>query len=461
MKIAVVGTGYVGLVTGACLSSLGHEVVCVDVLMERVELINAGNVPFFEPSLSALVQTGLANGSFAATADLARAVSISEVTIIAVGTPSDENGIDLEYIKTASRQVGEALQGRRDYHVVVVKSTVIPLTTGGVVGPILEDASGLNVGSFGLCMNPEFLREGSAVDDFMESDRVVIGEHDTRSGDVVETMYEGLSCPKLRMSLSNAEMVKYASNCLLATMVSFGNEMAGLCELVPGSDYELVIKGLTLDRRLSRVCGGDRWYPGILSYLRPGVGFGGSCLPKDVNALRSFGRSIGAPTRLLDAVTEVNELRAERVLDLLEFDAGPVKGLRIAVLGLSFKPGTDDLRDSPAIRFIAALLNRGAQVSAYDPMAMKAAAGILEDRVELCKDVQDTVQGASAVAVATAWPEFADMDWSSLVGLMKRSIVLDARNALLNVTFPEGTIYRPVGSGSAPREMRLGDCDGH
>jgi UDPglucose 6-dehydrogenase len=446
VKVTVVGTGYVGLVTGVCLSSLDHKVTCVDVLRERVDLINRGESPFFEPSLPDMLQKSLKRGNFAATTDLRQSVLNSDITIIAVGTPSDNGKIDLKHVEAASKQIGEALRGGKTYHVVVVKSTVIPGTTENVVRPILEAAAGRKVGEFGLCMNPEFLREGSAVKDFLHSDRVIIGQWDQRSGDVVESLYHVLSCPILRMRLCNAELTKYTSNCLLATLVSFGNEMAGIFEAIPGADIETVMKGLFLDRRMSSASEGHRHYPEILSYLRAGTGFGGSCLPKDVNAVRAMADEMRIETPLLDGVMQVNSLRPERVVLLLERELGSLREANVLVLGLAFKPGTDDMRDSPALALVDILLRRGCNVKVYDPVAMSAAEKLLDSRVTVCSDCSYAFKDVDGVLIATAWQEFAAWDWNGLSRKMRRRIIVDARGALQNVSLPDDVVYKPVGT---------------
>jgi UDPglucose 6-dehydrogenase/GDP-mannose 6-dehydrogenase len=447
MNVAVVGTGYVGLVTGACLALQEHQVTCVDVLRERVEAINRGETPFLEPGLSALIQRGLQHGCLRATTDLAQAIQGNQIAFIAVGTPQHSNRIDLSYVKTASEQIGGLLRRANRYQVVVVKSTVIPGTTETLVRQALEKTSGLQVGEFGLCVNPEFLREGSAVADFMEPDRIVIGEWDERSGDLLSALYETFECPKLRTNLSNAEMTKYASNSLLAMLVSFSNEIASLCEALPATDAEIVMEGVHLDRRLSPLVAGRRLTPGILSYLRAGAGFGGSCLPKDVNALRGLARDLGVGVPLIDAVMQVNEGRPKQIVAILEEILGGLQGQAVAVLGLAFKPGTDDLRASPALKIVDELLKKGAMPRAYDPLAVPKAEGALREGVLLCTQPEAALNNADGLIVTTAWPEFADWNWTRLCSFMRRPLILDARNALRKVEWPPSAIYRTIGVG--------------
>jgi UDPglucose 6-dehydrogenase len=452
MRIAIVGTGYVGLVTGACLSRLGHEVTCVDVQEERVASIRNGEAPFFEPGLAELLTEGRRSGRLRATTGLAEAVAASEMTMLAVGTPSAEGSgrIDLSAIQAAARDVGTCLAGRVDRHTVVVKSTVVPGTTETVVRAALETASGLCAGRFGLAMNPEFLREGSAVSDFMAPDRIVIGQWDDPSGEATARLYASFRCPVLRVSLRNAEMIKYASNALLASLVSFSNELAGLCEAMGGADVDVVTEGLCLDGRLSPTVDGKKVRPGVLSYLRAGSGFGGSCFPKDVNALRAQAREMGVPTPLLDAVMEVNAARPGRVADLLSRELGGLRGRTVAILGLAFKPGTDDVRESPAIALAAALASSGASVRAHDPLpaASRAAAAKLRGAgVAFEAEPESLLRGADAAVLATAWPEYEAWDWARLVLLMKTRLVLDGRNVLRQVPWPADVTYVPIGTG--------------
>src|SRR5690349_5522245 len=286
MRVAVIGTGYVGLVTGGCLADTGHDVTCVDAMPERVNAVNQCRPAFHEPGLPELLQRVVGNRKLHATDDVVSSVKNSEITILAVGTPCRDGDIDLSFIKAASESIGHGVREAGGYHVVVVKSTVVPGTTDTVVGKIVERVSGKKLGDFGLCMNPEFLREGTAVDDFKDPDRIVIGQSDERAGQMLAKIYDSFDCPKIFTTLQNAEMTKYTSNALLATLISFSNEIATLCEATPGTDVEQVMDGLHLDRRLNCTVGGKRYSPSILSYLRAGCGFGGSCLPKDIAALQ-------------------------------------------------------------------------------------------------------------------------------------------------------------------------------
>lgn len=452
MKVAVVGTGYVGLVTGTCLAHLGHEVTCVDVREDRVSAITRGEPPFFEPGLAELLTEGRRNGRLRATTVLAEAVAKSDVTMLAVGTPSAAGSgrIDLGAVDAAATAVGASLAGRADRHTVVVKSTVVPGTTDSLVLSALEKASGLRAGRFGLAMNPEFLREGSAVADFMKPDRIVIGQWDELSGETVTKLYATFTCPILRVSLRNAELIKYASNAVLASLVSFANEFANICEAMDGADVDVVTEGICLDRRLSPVVDGRRVRPGILAYLRAGSGFGGSCFPKDLNALRARAREIGVETPLLDAVMNVNVARPGRVVALLSSELNGLRGKTVAVLGIAFKPGTDDIRDSPALALAFALRASGASVRVHDPLpaACRAAEEKLREAgVVLHVDAETLLRDTDAVVLATAWPEYAAWDWGRLAPLMNRQLIIDGRNALREVRWPDGVTYHPIGVG--------------
>ena len=441
MKVTIVGTGYVGLVTGACLTRLGHQVVCVDTDTRRVELIARGEPPFHEPGLPELLRAGLDAGSFAITSRIDEAMAGSALSILAVGTPPRGEQIDLTAITAAAGDVGRTLAKAGGYHVVTVKSTVVPGTTEHVVGKAVTAASGMAVGEFGLCMNPEFLREGTAVDDFMRPDRIVIGATDARAAAVLAELYRGFDCPKLVTSLHNAELIKYASNALLATMVSFSNEIAALCESVPGLDEETVMAGVHLDRRWQT---GGKSGPGILTYLRAGIGFGGSCLPKDVDALRTFASERRVPTPFLDAVVGVNRARPGRVTALLDGALGGLRGRTVAVFGLAFKPGTDDLRDSPALALIRALGDAGAVVRAWDPMIRSV------DGLTVAAGPEAALGGADAAVIATAWPELATLDWHVLTRPMRRRVILDGRGALRGVDLPDDVTVLRIGVGREP-----------
>jgi UDPglucose 6-dehydrogenase/GDP-mannose 6-dehydrogenase len=445
-RIAVVGTGYVGLVTGVCLASRGHFVRCVDAVSERVEAVTNCRAPFYEPGLADLLKAERAGGRLSATADLDGAVASSEITFITVGSPENQEGIELSYVRDAARQVGAALRRVPDYHVVAVKSTVVPGTTEWLIRQELEENSGSRAGEFGLCMNPEFLREGCAIDDFLAPDRVVIGQWDERSGQTLAEVYQPFDCPKIFTTLANAEMMKYTSNALLATLISFSNEIAALCEATPHTDVAAVLQGVKLDRRLSPVVDGQRIAPGILSFLWAGCGFGGSCLPKDVNALRAFARKRNLSPHLLDAVMEVNATRPAALVRLAERAIGCLRGAKVAVLGLAFKAGTDDLRESTALAAVKLLIDRGAIISAYDPIvkALPRMAGF-DNLMSISATPDEALSGADAALITMASPAFAAWDWVQLCALMRQPVLVDGRGALPKLGQLPGVRYVTIG----------------
>jgi UDPglucose 6-dehydrogenase len=447
MDITIVGTGYVGLVTGACLADLGHRVVCVDIDEQRVEAIRRAEPLFHEPGLPELVRRGVDSGRLRAQTDLPTAVAGSDVTILAVGTPSANGPIDLTALLSAAEQVGQALRFHPGYPVVAVKSTVVPGTTDSIVRRTLEAASGRKVGDFGLCVNPEFLREGSAVADFLAPDRLVIGQCDERAGLLLDRVYESFDAPRVFTSLTNAELIKYTSNALLATLISFSNEIAALCESLPGADADLVMDGVHLDRRLSPSVNGARIQPGILEYLRAGCGFGGSCLPKDVNALRHYARQRGTGSGLLDAVMQINDGRPSRLVQMAESVLGTVDGAVIAVLGVAFKAGTDDIRSSPGLVVVQRLIEKGAEVRVYDSLALPGLPPHLSTRVTVCTRAEDALAGADAALITTGSPEIAAWNWTDLVARMRRFAIVDGRNTLRGVHLPAHVVYRAIGRG--------------
>jgi UDPglucose 6-dehydrogenase len=443
MRLAVIGTGYVGLVSGACIAATGHDVICVDALQERVDAVNRCAPLFHEPGLPELLKRVVTSGKLLATRDLSDAVKRSDISMIAVGTPCQDGDIDLSYIRAAAESIAKAIRESSGYHVVVVKSTVVPGTTDTVVGGVLEQVLGKRSGEFGLCMNPEFLREGTAVADFMEPDRIVIGQSDERAGQMLAKVYETFECPKIFTTLRNAEMTKYASNALLATLISFSNELAAICEGTPGTDVEQVMDGLHLDRRLNCVVDGKRYSPGILTYLRAGCGFGGSCLPKDVTALQVFGRKQGHTPHLLEAVLAVNRKRPAALISMAESALGDLREKTIAVLGLAFKPGTDDLRDSPALALIDLLHGKNAVVRGYDPFISSLPQN--GKQVEVCKSATEALRQADAAIIASGLPELGSLDWLALAGQMRQPVVIDGRCALRSLELPPPIRYLRIG----------------
>jgi UDPglucose 6-dehydrogenase/GDP-mannose 6-dehydrogenase len=449
MKVVVIGAGYVGLVTALGLARIGHQIVCVEKNPQRLETLRRGDVFFYEPGIVELLSEVRLTGRFAVTDDLDEALVDAEVVMIAVGTPSKDSGIDVSDVRQAAADVGARLPLVGRYVVVAVKSTVVPGTTDGIVRKEIEQASSMPLGQFGLAVTPEFLREGSAVADFLEPDRIVIGASDDRAGGIIGRVFEGFACPVLRTNLRNAEMIKYVSNAVLACLVSFSNEVSRICERFEGLNEETVMYGLHLDRRFW-VPGADgkRLAPQLVTYLRGGVGYGGSCFPKDVQALEKFERSLGLEPHLFSAIRTINELRATDVIRLLETKLrGPVKSRRIAVLGLAFKPDTDDTRESAGLRIAAELGRRGADVVAHDPMVTEKT--LHRDgsiTLALAPSLTAALVGAHAAIIATSWQEYKTADWPALTRIMHHPLVLDGRQVIQRMQRGRDFVYAATGT---------------
>ena len=447
MKISVMGTGYVGLVSGACLAERGHQVTCIDIRPEVVQEINAGRPPIHEIGLDNLLRAARDKGMLSATTDAKTAILDSDVTLICVGTPTVDGRMDMSQIVAAAKEIGSALASKPGYHVVAVKSTVLPGTTEGPVKAAIESHSGKKVGhGWGLCMNPEFLREGRAVEDFRVPDRIVVGATDSMTAEVFLNVYADFTCPKLVTTPRTAEMIKYVSNSLLATMISFSNEIGNMCSAVPGVDARLVWKGVHLDRRLTPINGQVGGAAGVTEYLWHGLGFGGSCFPKDVAALRSFGRTVGEQTRMLDAVLDINADQPLRMVALLEKELS-LAGKTVAVLGLAFKPGTDDLRESPALPLVAELRKKGAKVLVHDPIAMPHAKKRPEFRdVVFAEGWEEALKKSDACCLVTAWPEYRSIQPTDFLKLMTRALVIDGRGVFEPAAMAAaGVVWRGVG----------------
>ncbi len=431
MQVTIIGSGYVGLVTGACLAKLGHQVTCVDNNRERVQSILASRPPFHEPGLAEILAETVKHGQLSATTDLAAALRKSDISMIAVGTPSADSGaIDLGAVKYVAREIGGLLPSIGRPHTVVVKSTVVPTTTTAIVKPLLEEASGMKAGEFGLAVNPEFLREGSAVEDFMTPDRCVIGTEDAIATQALRQLYAPLQCPVLVTTPTNAEMIKYTTNSLLATLISFSNEIAHLCEHIPGANEAVVMQGLHLDRRFRFKSSADASLPEVVSYLKGGIGFGGSCLPKDVKAISAFARQLRAPMLLLESVLQVNCDRAAHICDQLASILNGLEGKVIAVAGLAFKAGTDDIRESPAFRLIDCLLARGAVIRGYDPLIGTTAKIHYGERITLCTTLEDVASEADMLVLCTKEASYAAYDWNALADCMVARNIFDGRGAI-------------------------------
>lgn len=420
-RIAVVGSGYVGLTVGVCFASRGFRVVCVDVDVERVRRIGRGEALFYEPKLDELLRDAVNRGLLSSTTDVAEAVADADFSFICVGTPSLPDGhVDLSQVRAAASAVGRALRDKSGYHVVVVKSTVVPGTTLGVVLPLLERESGKKLGNgFGLAVNPEFLSEGSAVDNFLHPDRIVIGGCDERSGNALEQLYRKFygddMPPVVRVSPSTAELIKYASNAFLAMKVSFINTIANICERTPGADVVDVARGIGLDRRIGRL------------FLRAGLGYGGPCFPKDIRALISYSKDVEYDPVLLEAVERVNDLQPFRAVELAKKLVGDLRGKRVAILGLSFKPNTSDMRDATSIKLVNKLLQEGAEVVVYDPVAVKEAKKIFGSSVVYAGSARECIHGADCCVVVTEWDEFRELKPEDFLREMRIPAVVDGR----------------------------------
>jgi UDPglucose 6-dehydrogenase len=412
MKIAVVGTGYVGLVVGACLAETGNDVTCVDKDAAKVRTLRKGRVPIYEPGLSELVVKNQHERRLTFTTQLPRAVKGAQIVFIAVGTPQGEDGsADLQHVLTVARDVGRAMEA---YTVVVNKSTV-PVGTADKVRSVIRRETTY---PFSVVSNPEFLKQGAAVDDFMKPDRVVIGAEDPRGAEMMVALYQPFTrtgAPIMVMDCASAELSKYAANALLATRISFMNEIANVCELF-GADVDRVRQAVGSDRRIGA------------SFLFPGVGYGGSCFPKDVKALVRFSADRNYDFKVLKAVESVNDSQKRVLVRKMEAHFGSLKGKTIAVWGLAFKPKTDDMREAPAIPIVKTLLEKGAKVQVYDPEAQKMAKSIFGSKVTYATKSYDALRGADALAIVTEWHEFREPDFPRMRKLMRSPVIFDGRN---------------------------------
>ncbi|MCR6692456.1 MAG: UDP-glucose/GDP-mannose dehydrogenase family protein [archaeon YNP-LCB-003-016] len=437
--ISIFGLGYVGLTTAACLASRGFKVICFDVDEVKVDAVNSGKTPFFEPKLDELLRRAVEEGYLRAVKDPKMAVLNSEVTFITVGTPSrDDGSVDLTYVESASRMIGEALRLKSGWHLVVVKSTVLPMTTENVVKRIIEEASGKSCGEeFGLCVNPEFLREGSAVEDTFKPDRIIIGEVDRRSGDFLEGIYRGFYGdelpPIIRTTPVNAELIKYANNAFLAMKVSFINMIANLCQKIPGADVEVVARGIGLDKRVGPL------------FLKAGAGWGGSCFRKDLEAILDYAVKNCLELPLIEATLKVNRSQPYRVVELARGLIGGLNGRRISVLGLAFKPGTDDMRDAVSIKIVRKLIEEGAEVVVYDPKAMENARRIFGEDVEYASNVEECLKDSECAIIVTEWDEFRMLKPENFIKLMKTPTVVDGRRIYDPKVYSKKLKFKAIG----------------
>ncbi|WGR96237.1 UDP-glucose/GDP-mannose dehydrogenase family protein [Bradyrhizobium sp. ISRA443] len=443
MRITVVGSGYVGLVSGVCLAARGHDVTCVDLRKDVVARLNVAVPHIYERGLAELLKSVLASARFRATTDLHAAIETAEIALVAVGTPSENGAIDLGAVRQCVRQIGSCLATTPHHLSLIVKSTVIPGTTDTLVREELEHSSGKKFGAFGLGMNPEFLREGEAIEDFMGPDRIVLGHEDERTLARLEELYAPWNCDKVRVNTRTAEMIKYANNAILTTQISMVNEIANLCAAVGGIDVLDVMHGVHLDKRWSPITRLGRLAPEILTYLIPGCGFGGSCFSKDVQALRAQGESLGLPMNMLNAVLDVNVAQPGQVVSALEQKLGVLSGRRTLVLGLSFKPNTDDVRESASIKIVRDLLGAEADVRCYDPLAtenFKLAIGIAADRIQFSSDWRREVEWAEIVIIVNRAQEYCELASLRVAG----KTVFDARRLIDPAAVPSAD-YLSIG----------------
>ncbi len=430
MKISVIGSGYVGLVAGTCFADSGNDVVCVDSDKSKIDALLAGRIPIYEPGLEELVKRNVKEKRLSFTTDLKSAVGASEVVFIAVGTPPNENGeADLQHVLAAARDIAKAMTR---FTVIVDKSTV-PVGTADKVREEIKKHTDLE---FDVVSNPEFLKEGAAIDDFMKPDRVVIGCSTERARKIMGELYAPFvrtENPILFMDTRSAELTKYASNSMLAVRISFMNDIAQLCERV-GADVDLVRKGMGADKRIG--------YP----FLFPGVGYGGSCFPKDVKALISTAREHGLEFEMLRATEHINERQKKTLVQKVMKHFGDLGGKTVAVWGLAFKPKTDDMREAPSIEVIEGLAGKGAKVQASDPVALEVAQRIFGERVKLCENMYDAIEGADALCVVTEWNEFRHPDFERMKRVMKQPVVFDGRNVFDPKAMRErGFVYYGMG----------------
>lgn len=430
MKLAVIGTGYVGLVVGACLAENGNEVVCVDNDSKKIRGLKRGKIPIYEPGLNELVDRNQEEQRLRFSTSLNRSVKNAQVIFIAVGTPEGEDGsADLKYVTAVARDLARAMNG---YKVVVIKSTV-PVGTAARLREVIRRETTY---PFSVVSNPEFLKQGAAIDDFMRPDRVVVGAEDPRAVELMQTLYAPFTrtgAPIQLMDCASAELCKYASNAMLATRVSFMNEIANVCELF-GADVDKVRHAMASDRRIGP------------SFLFPGIGYGGSCFPKDVKALVKFSRDEGYRYRILESVESVNASQKLRLVEKMQKHFNSLNGKTIGIWGLSFKPRTDDMREAPAVVIIDALLRKGARVQAYDPEAEATARRIFGHKINYAPHSYDAVKGVDALAVLTEWNEFREPDFARMRSLMRHPVIFDGRNVFdVEHIRSEGFTYYSIG----------------
>jgi len=453
MGVSIIGAGYVGLITAVGLANAGHRVILVERRADVVEKIRKGESHIYEIGLEPLLKEVLGKGLLEVTSSIAEAISGSEITMVCVATPSDKEGnIDLADIRTVGEQVGIALKGKAEFHTFIVKSTVIPGTTE-YFGGVVAKASGKELyREFGIGMNPEFLREGNAIEDFVNVDRVIIGTNDPQSKKEINRLYAFVKAPIINVNVRTAEMIKYANNSFFALCISFSNEIAQICGLVDDVNPYEVMSGVVHDKRLSLQEGEAMRFAGVAGYLVPGCGFGGSCFPKDVKALRQFSYSKGYTPRLVEGIINVNESQIREAVRKLNRSLVSLDGKEIAIMGVAFKPDTDDIRESPSIKIIDAILEEGGHVRAYDPKALDKAKRVYGDRITYCKTHEELLKGADAAVLVTKWSEFGKISPEEFKRLLKNPLLLDCRGFYPAEKYSKQLDYQILGMRGSGRK---------
>lgn len=445
MKLGIIGAGYVGLTTGICLANLNHKIVIYDNNNEKNEKIKNKKMPFYEKELQPILEKTISSGNLEVTDNVDYMVKNTNGSFICVGTPTEKNNsIDLSQVLDAINSLAHSIKNnqKKDY-VIIIRSTVIPNTTKQKILPILQEILGKT--SFGLCVIPEFLREGQAFDDFMNPDKIVIGGIDEISNNFAEKIFDHFknTTKIIKTNPETAELIKYTNNSFFSMLISFSNEIANIAEKVPGVDSFEVLQALIYDKRITTKLNGKNIIPGLESYLVPGCGFGGSCFPKDVKAILNYANSQNVKAPLLDAILKINDERPSKMISLAESILDSLKNKKITILGLAFKPETDDLRSSPSLKAIKLLLEKGAKISAYDPIIKeKSNYNFSVQGFKLCLNIEDSLLGSDLVLLFTKWPEFKSLDENFLKKFMKKPLIIDGRGFLEKEKFQDGTYYR-------------------
>ena len=440
-RISIAGTGYVGLSTAVGFAIKGYKVITFTHDPEKAAKINKGIPPFYEPELQENLKKVVDEELLKCMLNGIETILNTDITFIATGTPSRSDGsIDLQYIEKSACEIGEALKKKKSYHLIVVRSTVVPGTIEKVVKPVIENHSGKHCGvDFGLCMNPEFLRQGAAIHDTLNPDRIVIGEYDKKSGEILEALFREFYSenipPIIRTNLLTAELIKYASNAFLATKVSFINTIATICEKTPGADVTMVARGMGLDKRIGSL------------FLNAGLGYGGSCFPKDVKALIAYSKTLGYKPDLLESVENVNKLQPYKAIELCKNFLNNLKDKNIAILGLAFKPNTDDIREAVSISIISQLLKEGANVTAYDPVAIPTAKTVFKNKIQYAKSAISCLKNADCCILVTEWDEFKNLKPEDFTKNMRKPILIDGRRIYNPEEFKQKMKFTAIGLG--------------